>query len=180
MVPPIFFFLNYWINWKKKKNAYSLQILSWNHQFLPSLLSSSRHHSHTAAPATTRTDMDGGINSRLNTSACCPTYESVDILQKAIAGSFYCTTIPRQLSAHGPINQIQSTDRREDGAFVWSDPRRRAAVEMLKNASLRTISANAATTEEFVIPRHRLPAYRSVLSLRNQTAYLCPSLCELM
>lgn len=110
--------------------------------------------------------MDGHgrrINSRLNTSACCPTYESVNILQKAIAGSFYCATIPRQLSAHGPINQIQSTDRWV--AFVRSDPCRRTGVEMLWNASLQSVSASVATTKEFVIPRHhsgRLPAYWSV------------------
>lgn len=46
------------------------------------------------------------INSRPRPSACCPTYESINILQKAIAGSFYCLTVARQLPEGSPINQL--------------------------------------------------------------------------
>lgn len=58
------------------------------------------------------------INSQLNTSECCPTYKSINGLQKAITDSFRCITIPSQLWVDWLISQIPADDTIEMKAFV--------------------------------------------------------------
>lgn len=48
------------------------------------------------------------INSHLTTSEHCPTYKSINGLQRAITQSLHHITIPGQLSVHWLINQIPS------------------------------------------------------------------------
>lgn len=60
----------------------------------------------------------GWINSQLNTSECCPTYKSIDGLQKANTESFHCITIPRQLSVDWLSSHIVADETIEVVAFV--------------------------------------------------------------
>lgn len=87
------------------------------------------------------------INTQLKTSERCPTYKSIDGLQKAMAQSLHrCITIPSQLSTDRPINQNPAdggSDRPDDADCCPNmlEPCLENWLQRLKNTSFATISA---------------------------------------
>lgn len=122
------------------------------------------------------------INSQLNTSECCPTYKSINGLQKAITESFYCITIPNQLSAHWLINQILSGDHWDDAICC---PNQTKLKDLSWEAQKCIFPNYQCTPDNKARVYNFTPSYRSVdgllicfhgCQLLNVNTYMCPSL----